>query len=134
MKNYIKDLKNKPEEKPLTLYDINKQIYSQMKPMNELSLKAEIINITQWFSKEPNFKYFMLLCKEKSDYTIFNFITKEFDKARRELQSLVLSRGTPIAIEYLHDMDAYEIWIKDNVDNEVYMYMLFDCNSFIIEI
>lgn len=133
MKNYIKELKlNKPDG--LTLYEFNQQTYSQMAPLNEISIVSEIVNITQWFSKEPDFKYFMFLCREKNDYTIFNFQTKELDKARDELLSLILSRGAPVSIEYDHDLDTYEIWIKNLETTETNMYRLFDCNDFVIEI
>jgi hypothetical protein len=46
LKNYIKELKlNKPDG--LTLYEFNQQTYSQMAPLNEISIVSEVVNITQ---------------------------------------------------------------------------------------
>lgn len=134
-KNYLKDLERKSKNQAgstVTVYSLNKQIYQQMPALNEDKIKSEAVKIGLWFSKEPNFKYFMFLNNELHDYTIFNFNTTNLLKAQEELIELMKSRGEVVSIEYQHEQDAYEIWIKKN--NEAYMYMLFDCNDFVIEI
>lgn len=117
----------------LSLYELNKAMYQNMEPLSQLKLTQETVNIAQWFSKEKGYKYFMLLNNERHDYTIFAFNSPNFALARQELVDLIAARGGQVvAIEYEHDTDAYEIWIK--IEDEVYMYMLFDCNDFVIEI
>ena len=64
------------EEKEIvvgTLYDINKNLVKQ----NEIKLTEAILNskklIIRDFIYKTNQNYYMLLCNEKKDYTIFDF-------------------------------------------------------------
>lgn len=114
-----------------TLYDVNKMMYEKMSPMSAEDFQNYMINISLWFSKN-NFQYFMFLCRELSDYTIFNFLSTNYNKGREELIDLITSRGVPMDIEYKHEEDAYDIWVKRA--GEVHMYKLFPCNDFIIEV
>lgn len=117
-----------------TLYDINKVAYAKLDSMPEDKAKEMLTNIGMWFSSKKSFKYFMFLCKELSDYTIFNFESFNYSKGKDELVDLVDSRGTLLDIVYNHNSDGYEIWVRSLQDGEVHMYMLFDCNDFIITI
>lgn len=71
-----KDIKNSNETKEIelfgTLYDINKNIVAQ----NEIKLSEGILNskkqiITDFIKKQNNY-YYMLLCNERKDYTVFH--------------------------------------------------------------
>ena len=61
----------------LTLYDMNKQAYSQEKALDVIALHIKVNDmITDLYStKRP---YWMLLCRERNDYTIFTI--KEWSK------------------------------------------------------
>ena len=91
------------------------------------------MNMSLWFS-QPHRSYFMFLNNEERDYTIFNFIEPDYHEGFEELKKLILSRGKPLAIEYNHDKDYYEVWLKDLHTGEAHMYILFVCDPFIIEI
>lgn len=115
-----------------TLYQTNCDIYKQLPQMTKEAFETQTLNVAAWFSSRTERKYFMFLCRELNDYTIFEFIDPNYDKAKEELRDLITSRGLPILIDYNHQQDSYEIWIKRN--NEVHMYMLFPCDDFIIPI
>ena len=54
-----------------TLYDINKNIVKQNEiKLNEITLNSKKQIITD-FIKKSNNSYFMLLCNERKDYTVF---------------------------------------------------------------
>lgn len=59
-----------------TLYDINKNIVKQ----NEIKLSEGVLNskkeiIKNFINKTDN-NYYMLLCNERKDYTVFDFRQK----------------------------------------------------------
>ena len=118
-----------------TLYDMNLFMYNKLPPMEEDKKNAYLQNAAMWFSSKPNNKYFMLYCRELNDFTIFNFLTSNYDKGKTELIALVESRATEIKdIVYNHDSDSYDFWIVSSLDNQIHMYKLFMCQDFIIEV
>ena len=53
-----------------TLYDWNKSAMEQMKSLNTTELKDKMREIKNKFFNQG--KYYMLLCHERRDYTVFN--------------------------------------------------------------
>jgi hypothetical protein len=51
----------------------------------------------------------MLMCKERSDFTMFHITDNQFTKGVMELQEVLKERGEILAIQYLHGEDAFEI-------------------------
>ena len=116
----------------LTLYEFNQQMYSQMEPLSHDALHPLLTNIGDWFSKSRS-KWFMLMCHELRYYTIFDFARPYYNKALTELQACAAGMGKIVGIEYNHDQDYWEIWIK-NDEGEVNMFILFDCSRLVVEI
>lgn len=116
----------------MTMYDFNKAVYQNMPPMKPNEFTENMVSISLWFSSKEKAKHFMLLCRELNDYTIFEFDTYNYDDARNKLSALIVSRGNPMDVDYNHDTDTYDIWVKKN--GEIYMYKLFDCEDFLIYI
>ena len=118
-----------------TLYDINKQIMAQLPPQPSKKLKKKLVSIGTWFGTvEKEKQWYMLLCREKADYTVFHFNSNNYMQAVEDLQLCINNRGKLMAIDYIHGENAYEIWIKDQETGEVFLYMLFNCYPMIIEI
>lgn len=122
-----------------TLYDLNKNLYKQVPHMNSNDFDNMATNMALWFSSRAQRKYFMFLCRELNDYTIFHFNSANYNAAREELVDLIRSRGNAcIDIQYDHAGDNYDIWLKrydvETKEAQVYMYKLFPCDDFIIEI
>lgn len=117
-----------------TLYDFNKQLMSQVKELRRINFKDSLNQIKD-FIKEKDNKYFMLLCKERSDYTVFVlFKNEDSDRQvfKKELSECLINRGQVLSIEKTKDKQAYEIWIK--IDEEAFVYYLFPYDLGVIEV
>lgn len=117
-----------------TLYDFNKQLMSQAKELRRIDFKDSLNQIKD-FIKEKDNKYFMLLCKERSDYTVFVlFKNEDSDRQvfKKELSECLINRGQVLSIEKTKDKQAYEIWIK--IDEEAFVYYLFPYDLGVIEV
>ena len=115
-----------------TLYDWNKSALESLNPLNKTELKDKIRAI-----KERTFsqgKYYMLLCHERRDYTVFNLMRNTIGhdtpkKASNELKECLENRGDILSIEI--EGSAWEIWIR-NAEG-VFCYYLFSYDNAVIE-
>lgn len=103
------------------------------KPLTRTELKRALREINQFFlDKKDN--YFMLLCRERYDFTLFNLKYKETFSMRRILQDLdecLTNRGEVMSIEPINSHDAFEIWMK--IDDQAFVYYLFPYDMGVIE-
>lgn len=124
---------NKTEIPAGTLYDMNKQIFQDRPPLNELELGAVQSKLSEWFNWIID-TYAMLLCHERRDYTVFHlYETQNEDPpavAAKELLDCLKNRGQILAIDETQDK-AWEIWLK--IDNIPYCYYLFRYDDAVIE-
>ena len=123
-----------------TVYDINKAVYSnQSEKMSKTLVQPLLEKIIEWFKVKAlrEAQYYMFLCRDRNDYTIFNFLKNNPEKGIKELTELIESRGILKDIIYNEKYNYYEFWISINDEGfrpEEYMYILFPCNEFVIEI
>lgn len=120
-----------------TLYDINKNIIKQ----NEIKLSEGILNskkqiITDFIKKCKN-NYYMLLCNERKDYTVFRWVNISNDNDAREIAQILvdeclINRGEIRGIDLTKTKDAIEIWMI--IDDEAYVYYFFPYDNAIIEV
>lgn len=112
-----------------TIYDINKNIMNNMKKLSNPALMNKLKKVEQYFKE--NKMYFMLLCHERRDFTLFR-LTKDDSHAEAAsiLKECLQNRGDVLEIEITKD-GAVEIWIKD--DGEAFCYYLFPYDEAIIE-
>lgn len=114
------------------LYDMNKEIMKSQKPLSKTKLREAKDKLKLFFLTD---KYFMLLCHERRDYTIFN-ISKEDSSVEESAKILVdeclINRGEILSIEKTEDDLAYEIWIRNEED--VFCYYLFPYTQGVIEV
>lgn len=106
----------------MNLYDMNKQAYNQEKPLDVIALHIKVNDmITDIYkTKKP---YWMFLCRERNDYTVFIPITRE--GTINEMLETLNNRGHVLDINKQEDGN-YEIWIRDNDTNENFVYYFFD--------
>lgn len=116
-----------------SLYEMNQQLVKKLPVLEGIKKDTALSSIGSWFSSHYKNHYYMLLCKEKSDYTVFYIPESNYLKAISEIQEVLESRGKIIAIDYVHGADAYECWVRDPEDLDVHMYMLFDYDWGVIE-
>lgn len=76
----------------------------------------------------------MLMCYELRYYTIFNFARPHYNKALTELQACAYGMGDVVGIEYNHERDYWEIWIKNREGTDTNMFVLFDCSGLVVDI
>lgn len=134
----MSEVVNFPEYK-MSLYEFNKTNMAQIKPYDPIVLHrlckkvASDIWDANFLAEEPRDKsYWMLLCKERSDYTIFciEYNVKELASAIKDCLS---NRGHVLDITRQSN-GSYEIWIRDFDTEENVVYYLFDYNNAIIEV
>lgn len=119
-------------------YEANKMLMNQNgKPISISKLNTIIGDMAVRFRKwvwDNKCKYFMLLCKDRNDYTLFNIIDANFDiqELKAALKDCFVNRGDVYDIHYEKNTDAYEIWLK--IDDEFYAYYLFPYDVGVIEI
>lgn len=116
------------------LYTMAQEEMKKVLPMNNYDLQRDLANIGAWFSIDMQEQYYMLLNRELSDYTVFNFLGMNYSKGIEELLEVLDGRGPVLQIDYNHDNKYFEIWVKYLMDNTPHMYVLFPCSDFIIEI
>lgn len=112
-----------------TLYQVNKNLLMTEKAMTRDELRQAYKKIKKFFNEKPD-KYFMLLCREKYDFTLFNFTNKENIKTK-DLEECLINRGDIISIEATENKEAFEIWL--NIDDEPFAYYLFPYDLGVIE-
>ncbi len=116
-----------------TLYSLNRTLIARRDPMTEQDLQTKASEIGAWFSANLKNHYYMLLCRERSDYTIFRIIDAHYYEITQELLEVITGRGDVLAIDYSHEQGYYEIWIRIDDEEEPYLFILFDCDFMVIE-
>ena len=120
-----------------TLYDVNKNLVLK----NEIKLTDGVLNskkeIITNFMRKMNNTYYMLLCNERKDYTVFKMNDKNSDDSIREIVSILVdeclkNRGEIRGIDLTKGKDAIEIWMV--IDDEAYVYYFFPYDNAIIEV
>lgn len=117
-----------------TLYDLNKQAVQA-----ELSLTGEMLEkkkeLIIEFLKDKAKVYYMLLCHERRDYTLFRNPMRHAEHLDEMANCLIdeclLSRGLIKGIDKTKDNQAIEIWISDN--GEAFVYYFFPYDDAVIE-
>lgn len=128
-KNNKKDTMHKVELG--SLYDINKSLIEN----NVVSLTEEEMDekkqMVITFLEDTDNHYYMLLCNDRKDYTVFHK-----DGGVECLQDILIdeclpNRGKTKSFELTENKDAIEIWLS--IDGESYCYYFFPYDSAIIE-
>ena len=132
MKAHYKPEKPKANVSLGSLYEVNQNLM-----LHELEMSLEIINgkvteLKRWFEERIDEQYFMLLCKERSDYTLFNFSHKTdvAELAAKDVIECMMNRGILLAVSLQPD-GVWEIWIKS--EDVASAYYLFPYKQGVIE-
>ena len=118
-----------------TLYDLNKGVIQQ-----QLNLTAEQIaekrKLVEEFIREKDNRYYMLLCNDRRDFTIFTLLDEKEDKSAAAAYEMVdeclIPRGIIKDIDKTVDGCAIEIWLS--IDDDVYCYYFFPYDNAIVEV
>ena len=113
-----------------SLYEINQNLMENEKPLDAIQVNKLTATVANWMGLRD--KYFMLLCREKNDFTLFNIKAVDDKALSQELRETLQNRGVILSIDPTEDGVAYEIWIKHEGVNSV--YYLFPYTEGVIEI
>lgn len=142
MKANYKDKIAKPTSSEVSLgnlYDMNKQLMEQEPSMSIMEIQLAKQHLKTWLANNFKQKYFMLLCHELRDYTLFNLDKTNTWGAPSEenIQAMVSdfiecleNRGQLLTIEDQED-NAWEIWIRN--ENGCFAYYFFPYGAAVLE-
>ena len=112
-----------------SLYEANQELMKKEKEMSKSETLEAVKKTMTLFNNGQ--KYFMLLCNDRRDYTVFHRNnTKVFNSPDNDLADCILNRGSLLAIDETNEGN-FEIWIK--IDGTPYCYYLFPYDFGIIE-
>ncbi len=119
-----------------TLYDLNKNLVQK----NISALEEGVLNskkeIIKNFLRNTKDTYYMLLCHEQRDYTIFRINALEDNKYNEMINILIdeclKNRGIIKSIELTKDKQAIEIWLM--IEEEAFVYYLFPYGEAVIAV
>ena len=112
-----------------SLYEANQELMKKEKEMSKSETFEAVKKTMTLFNNGQ--KYFMLLCNDRRDYTVFHRNnTKVFNSPDNDLADCILNRGSLLAIDETNEGN-FEIWIK--IDGTPYCYYLFPYDFGIIE-
>lgn len=121
-------------EVKVNLYEINKTIMAQMKPMSMKQRLNAVEIIKDFCNGATSDNYYMLLCKDLNYYTIFT--VKNNNISSTPIATTVIScaedMGQIVSIEKNEDMNSLEIWVKDK--EEAYCMIFFDYSKGVIPV
>lgn len=116
------------------LYDYNKNRVNLLPALSVSKINEKKNKIKVYMCNKTD-KYYMLLCRDSHDYTVFKTNNKpegHLHNISVALDEIIPSRGAVIKeIEYDKTSDAYEIWV--NIGEDVYMYLFFSCDNYVID-
>lgn len=117
-----------------TLYDLNKAVV-----VKEISLTGEKLeekkSLVIDFLKNTKNTYYMLLCNERKDYTVFRLENQEQSLKKLAdclIDECLLNRGLIKGIDITKLNDAIEIWLS--IEEEAFVFYFFPYDAAIIEI
>ena len=118
-----------------TVYEINKNLMRREEKLSKPAFANKLKLVKNFFLK--NEKYFMLLCNDLKDYTVFvmeNVSEAGGDQVIKDFKECLINRGETLSIDYAPgDQNAFEIWIRDD-SGEPFCYYLFPYDSAVIEV
>ena len=119
------------------LYEFNKTAMSEFDPMDVIIFNRKLNSIADTMLDACDYcdqHYWMLLCHDRRDFTLFNIISaSDMHDIINELKPTLENRGLVLDIE-LQDTGAYEIWIRDTETEENFAYYLFPYDNGVIEV
>jgi hypothetical protein len=115
-----------------TLYELNKQLVEKNEPILTKEELEEKKNIVNSFIEETNNKYYMMLCYEQRDFTIFTIEEDKNNLSNVLVDECLINRGQVRVIDKTKDNNAIEIWITNN--EGTYCYYFFPYDAAIVEV
>lgn len=120
----------------LNVYEFNKNIMKQLPVMEEVGIEKVKETLKDYLENTLAEQYLMMLCREKNDYTLFNFYDTWDDyQFANDIIECFTNRGVGIVnCELADDQVALEIWVKKPGQMEdADLYYIFPADQMVIE-
>ena len=115
-----------------TIYDLNKQYIEKYEKELAPEDYDKVKIIYYQYLKDTSSQYYMLLCNEQKDYTLFNLLSDNAkEKSYNDLLECLNNRGKIVSFEKTKDEHAIEIWLM--INNQAYCYYFFNYKKGVIE-
>lgn len=116
----------------LNIYEFNKNIMKQLPIIEDRNKIIE--TLVEYFENVPFDEYLMMLCKERSDYTLFHFQGGPTQFPDDVLECFA-NRGLGVVnVEIIDEGVAMEIWVKEPGQMEkADLYYIFPADQMVIE-
>ena len=118
----------------LNVYEFNKNIMKQLPIIEDLKEVRDIL--IKYLHETSAKKYLMMLCKERNDYTLFNFSNNRFNNQfDQDIIECIENRDLGIvSCEIINDGGAVELWVKKPGQMEdADLYYIFPADLMVIE-
>ena len=116
----------------MNIYDLNKQIISQMATLSDEDLEDSRQLIRDYFQEHEN-EFYMLLCKDISYYTLFHIVDYITEPAAAdEVIECIKCIGAVKSIDLTEGESAIEVWAQEEGRDPMVMY-LFPYDTGVIE-
>lgn len=109
------------------MYDVNKNLMKNEPILSKSKIREKI---TQIAADTPHNSYYMLLCRELTDYTVFIY-NDDVDEFKAAMRDCIINRGFCKGIDKQED-GTWEIWIQADKESLPNAYYFFNCNQCII--
>ena len=128
-----------------TLYDMNKIAMKNEKALTAEQIAKAIGEMADLYNENGNcdFHYFMLLCREIYDFTLFSNVNcgrmLRSSSFITDLTECLINRGKVLSIEKVeNEGKAFEIWLllenPNTEESEPFVYYFFPYDNGVIEI
>ena len=121
------------------LYEMNQQIMEKMTPISTAEIQLAKEHLRSWLTYNFAQKYFMLLCHDLRDYTLFNLDKTDTWKiaqpnaifnAANDIIECMSNRGEILVIDE-QDSNSWELWIRNS--EGCFAYYLFPYGEAVLE-
>lgn len=122
-----------------TLYEVNQQLMEKEPAMTSSEIQTAKEHLRSWLTHNFKSKYFMLLCHELRDYTLFNLDKTStwaianpstIMQTANDVIECMANRGTLLVADQQED-GAWELWIRNT--EGCFAYYLFPYGTAVIE-
>ena len=115
------------------IYELNQSALSGFPPLNADDIRKGKKKLEKYFANSKA-EYYMLLCRELYDYTLYTIDRKHYNKSKAafEVIETLLERGEIVEISQTEDKVAYELWVIYNEDKTAHVYYLFPYDNAVI--
>ena len=126
----LQPVENFGGELNMSLYDINKNFMASQQPLTSEEYK-KAVDVIENYTMNNTAKYFMLLCKEISYYTIFVYDKNEKEDINTVFTDCINNVGKVLSIEINKENNTPEVWVRTPEGENLCMYY-FSCDALVV--